>query len=235
MLNLSWLVATALVVGQANSDETLRYRRFLPTGTAPECVFTLQTEKNGRTISSVTHRGTSSLTVTAQFDPKDRLVNAQAALTQGDRENMVRVKVEAGRAIVQREGKDTQSFEIPERVIVTSAPDWSDTFLLCRGYDFSKGGKQEMPGLWIHPELPAQRLTFAVERAGADSIDHEGKKLVVNRLLLQIRNNSRYAAWTDESGRMIRLVSLPFKENAGTNLVLEGFEKSAANLRPPPP
>ena len=119
---------------------------------------------------------------------------------------------------------------MPKGVIVTSAPDWTDTWLLCRYYDRPKGGKQEFAALWIHPEQPAQRLNFSIERVGKQTIEHNGKKQELDRFTIRIRNNSEYIAWADDQGRMIKLMS---KNNAGTDLVLEGYEKSAAKLRPP--
>lgn len=114
-------------------------------------------------------------------------------------------------------------------VIVTSAPDWSDTFLLARGYDRKKGGKQEFPGLWIHPSQPTQVLRFSIEKVGSDTIVHEGKKIELDRCEIRIRGNSGYAAWIDATGRLIRLLPLTAKEGG---MVLEGFEQSAARLKP---
>src|SRR5262249_3731411 len=95
-----------------------------------------------------------------------------------------------------------------------------------------KGGKQQFAGLWIHPVEHSQRLTFAIERHGADMIEHAGKKLKLDRFTIWLRGNSSYAAWVDADGKMIKLVPLPFKENAMNWLVLEGYEKSAAGLPP---
>ena len=53
----------------------------------------------------------------------------------------------------------------------------------------------------------------------------------MERLSIRLRGNSPYVAWVDLAGRMIKLASLPF-DAGSTVLVLEGFEDSAAALRP---
>jgi hypothetical protein len=227
---LLWLTSAAL---PKDSDEKVRYLRQLPDKTATECVFTLQRGDKGSSIVSVTERGTARMTVSAHYDTTDTLTSAEATLTKGEQTMTARVQVAGGKAKVMRDKQDAQEFEVPKGVIVTSAPDWSDTFLLCQRYARPKGGKQEFVGLWIHPEQAAQRLTFTIERVGADAIEHNGKRLDLDRYAIRIRNNSEYVAWTDGKGRMIKLLSLPLKEGTGTELVLEGYDKSAAKLRPP--
>jgi poly(3-hydroxybutyrate) depolymerase len=217
---------------QQEKQEKARYLRLLPDKAVDECQFTQQAGAKGWNITSVTQRGATRLIVTARYDPQDMLAVAAATLHKGEEMSAVRVQVAAGKATIRRDGKDPEELDIPKGTIVTSAPDWTDTFLLCQRYDRGKGGKQEFPGLWIHPEQPAQRLTFSIERQGKDAIEHDGKKRELDRHLIRIRNNSEYAAWTDAAGRMIKLTSLPFKDSS-TELVLEGYEKSARNLRPP--
>jgi hypothetical protein len=133
--------------------------------------------------------------------------------------------VSEGKARVQRAGQKAQEFEVPPGVIVTSAPDWTDAILLCRRYDRAKGGKQSFPGLWIHPEQPGQRLPFAIDRTGEDTVEDAGKKLKLARYTIWLRGNSSYTVWADETGRLIRLVPLATKEGAPTGLVLDGYEK----------
>ncbi len=204
--------------------ETARYVRVTARGTAPECTFTTERSDAGWKITSVTGR---ALTVTARYDAAETLLEAEAALGA----KVAKVTVAGGKARVQRPDLEAQEFDVPAGVIVTSAPDWTDTFRICRLWDRKKGGKQEFPGLWIHPVQAAQRLTFTAEKAGAATLEHGGEKLELERLAIRIRGNSLYAAWTDPAGRMIKLVSMPFKETS-TVLVLEGFETSAAALKP---
>lgn len=225
-----WLVAAA-VAADKKDEEKFRYLRIGKGKPITECTFVLERDGARFSISSVTGRGDASMTVTASYAAGDVLLSASAALTRGDLKQQALVGVQDGTARVKRPSQDAQEFAVPAGVIVTSAPDWTDTFLLCRRYDLKKGGKQEFAGLWIHPEQAAQRLTFTIEKQGSDSIDHDGQKMDLNRFLIRIRNNSPYAAWANDKGRMLKLVSLPFKEG-GAELVLEGYEKSAAGLRP---
>jgi hypothetical protein len=207
--------------------ESVRYLR--PSGKefVFECEFTLRKTKEGSSIESTTVRAKTRLTVSARFDDRDRLTAAEAMLVTGDQKKSATVTVSDGKATVQRPGQKPQEFEVPPGVIVTSAPDWTDTFLLCRRYDRTKGGKQSFPGLWIHPEQAAQRLTFAIERTGEDKVEHAGKELRLGQYTIWLRGNSRYAAWADDAGRMIKLLPLPAKEGATNWLVFEGYEKSA--------
>ena len=178
------------VAESKNSETKARYHRVLGDKTATECILTPQRTDKGWSITGVTERGTTTMTVTARYDTKDRLTGAEATLAKGDKKKVVRVTVAGNKAKVMRNGLDTQEFDVPAGVIVTSAPDWTDTFLLCRHYNLKKGGKQEFAGLWIHPEQTAQRLTFTIEQVATDSIEHEGKKRKLGRFLIRIRNNS---------------------------------------------
>lgn len=203
----------------ARDAEAARYLRITPKGTAPECTFTVRPNS----IEAVTGR----LTVTSRYDGAGALLEAAAVL--GERK--ATVAAADGKARVTRPDAEPQEFDTPPGIIVTSAPDWTDTFRLCRFADRAKEGPQEFPGLWIHPDKPAQRLTFAIEKTGSAAIEHGGAKLELDRWAIRLRGNSRYVAWADAKGRMIKLVSLPFGEGA-TQLVLEGFEAAVATLKP---
>jgi hypothetical protein len=227
------LLLATIGAGPKASEEKLRYLRQLSDKTQSECVFTLQSGAEGWSIVSITERGPTKMTVTARYDAQDRLTSAEATLAKAGQTQAVRIAIADGTAKVKRDGQEPQQFEVPKGVIVTSAPDWTDIFLLCRRYHRQQGGKQEFGGLWVHPEQAAQRLTFVIERVGTAPIDHEGKKMELDRFAIRIRNNSDYLAWADGNGRLIKLLSLPAKESAATELVLEGFEKAVKELRPP--
>src|SRR5262249_39295756 len=158
------------------TDRTEKSRYLRPAGVqfVSECEFTLTRGDNGSTIESVTQRGPVKMTVTSRYDAKDLLRAAEVTLVRKDQKNTAAVSVVAGRERVLCDAKVPQEFDVPKGVIVTSAPDWTDTFLLCRRYDRHKGGKQQFAGLWIHPVEHSQRLTFAIERHGADMIEHAG-------------------------------------------------------------
>jgi hypothetical protein len=226
-------ITTCLLIGilagaEPKEDQAIRYLRVLPEKTETECVFTVKREEKAWSIASSTERGATKMLVTARYGADDVLLTADAVVRNGEKTKSAQVEVKDGQATVKREAKEPQVFKVPSGVIVTSAPDWTDTFLLCQRYDRKKGGKQEFPALWIHPEQEAQRLTFSVEREGADAIEHEGQKVDLDRYRLRIRNNSEYLAWVERTGRMVKLISLPIREKGGTELVLEGYEMSAA-------
>lgn len=228
-LLLAWLLVGDPV---AESVERVRYLRPAGPDFATECEFTLRKSPTGATIESVTTRGKVRLTVAAQYADRDRLTSATATLVRDGAKVAATVTTAAGKATVQRAGQKAQEFDVPAGVIVTSAPDWTDTFLLCRRYDRKQGGKQSFPGLWIHPEQPAHRLTFALERVGEVTIEHGAKKVRLGRYTIWLRGNSSYAAWADADGQMVRLVPLPYKDDAANWLVLDGYERSTAQLRP---
>jgi len=227
-------VAWALLSGAGGvppDGEVTRYVRVSPSGKAAEAAFTVRRGESGWAIESVTTRGRTTLTVTSRYDAADRLLEASAVLVAGEDRKAARVSVAEGRATVAREGLEPQAFDAPAGLIVTSAPDWTDTFLLSRRYDRGKGGRQEFQGLWIHPQQPAQRPTFSAERTGGATVEHAGKRLELDRLAIRLRGGSAYVGWSDAEGRLLKLVSLPYKEGTA-DLVLEGFEESTAALRP---
>src|SRR5262245_25649622 len=232
-ISIVGLVAICIAPAWSNDapPEMLRYVRPAGAKFATECEFVINRDKAGWDIISRTDRGTIKMEVEARYDTEDRLTSAKAALTSGDSTKKVAVKAKEGKATVERDGTGPAEFEIPKGTIVTSAPDWSDVFLLCRRYDRTRKGKQEFPALWIHPEKPARRLTFSIEWQGSDSIERDGKKVDLGRYQIRIRDGSAYAAWADGEGRMIRLIPLPAKGATG-GFTLEGYEKSAAELRP---
>lgn len=197
-----------------------------------ECTITIQRRRDGFDVVSRTLRGAGTLEIQSRYDNAAKLLDAKVELKEKDAVKRATVTVKKDRATIQREGQSSQEFDAPATIIVTSAPDWTDTFLLCERYQDRKAGVQEFPALWIHPTQPAQRLTFSAQAAGADVIQHEGKELKLRLLKLRIRNNSEYLAWVNDEGRMIKLVPLPFKPEAKNWLVLEGYQKSAAELEP---
>jgi hypothetical protein len=213
--------------------ETVRYVRPVKDAFAIECQFVITRNDAGWTITSTTDRGTLRMEVVTRYDAEDRPISAKAVLTSGGTAQTATVEVKDGRAMIRRDGQEPREFDAPRGTIVTSAPDWSDVFLLCRRYDASRKGKQEFPALWIHPTQPPQRLTFSIEWQGADLIERDGTRTELGRFAIRIRNNSSYVAWADAQGQMVRLIPLPWNENA-PGLTREGFEKSAAGLRPPP-
>jgi hypothetical protein len=231
VFNLLWLLYLLGGPSTDPSPETVRYVRPAGDKFATECQFVIKRTDAGWTITSVTERGRAKMKVVSRYDREDRLVSATAVYSQDGLDQAATVEVKDGKATISLKGQEPRRFEVPKGTIVTSAPDWSDIFLLCRRYDRDRKGKQEFPGLWIHPAQPPQRLTFTIEFRGIDSIDHGGKKVALSRFAIRIRNNSAYVAWADGKGRMVRLLPLPQGPSAA-GLTQAGFEKSAAGLRP---
>jgi hypothetical protein len=233
-MNLALFVLSWVASGEPVADLVEKARYVRPSGksVAFECEITIKKTKTRSSFESVTERGKTKLAVSSRYDERDQLTAAEATLESDGKKRTATVTAAEGKAKVRREGQPTQEFDVSPGVIVTSAPDWTDAILMCRRYDLKARGKQSFPGLWIHPEQASQSLTFAIEKSGEDTIDHADKKLALNRFTIWLRGNSSYAAWADECGRMIKLVPLPYKENATNWLVLDGYEKSAANLWP---
>ena len=202
-------LASCSGVAKAPATEVSRYFRVTPERRTLECSFTILRSGEGWSITSVT----GNLTVEARYDAADRLLDAQAGLRKGDR---VRIEVSGGRAKITAYGREDQEVDVPPGVIVTSAPDWTDTFRICRLWDRARAGRQTFPGLWIHPVQPTQQLTFS-----AEFVRRDGELDVVS---IRLRGNSLYRAWIDSAGRMIKLTQ------GGTVLVRDGFESAAAAL-----
>jgi len=235
---IRWWCAVVLVAGWvATADggdappETVRYVRPAGDKFVTECEFVIARDGSGWSITSRTDRGATMLVVEARYDAEDRLTGAKAELSDGGRARVATVKVKDGRASVERAGAAAAEFDVPKGTIVTSAPDWSDVFLLCRRYDRTRKGKQAFPAIWIHPGQQARRLTFSVEWLGADRVERDGKGVELGRYRIRIRDGSAYAAWADAEGMLVRLVPLSTKGTA-PGITREGYEKAAARLRP---
>jgi hypothetical protein len=211
----------------------LRYLRPAGERWTHECTFTIATRDNGWSIASVTERGKLTLSVGTAYDADDRLASAVVELRQGDKKSMATATADDRVVRIQQPEQPPKTVEAPGGVIVTSAPDWTDILLLCARYDYVRDGKQQFPGLWIHPRQPIQSLTFTIERTGHDVIRHGDRQVKLSRFVIHLRGQSAYAAWADETKKLIRLMPLPAKEPRRTGLVLEGFEESGATaLRP---
>src|SRR5262245_39671720 len=212
----------------------LRYLRPAGDGWTSECVFTIAKRDNGGSIASVTEHGQLRLTLETSYGPKDALATSVLTLRNGDKESVAIVAVKDGVARVQLPEQPLKKLEISPGVIVTSAPDWTDTLLLFARYDHAAADKQTFSALWYHPEQPVQLLKLSIERHGYDTIQRDGKDVKLARFTIQLRGNSQYAAWATRDGTMVRLIPLPAKAKQRSGLILEGYEKSgAADLASP--
>jgi hypothetical protein len=239
LLKAPWCVLAALAAGLLPARaadptrETVRYVR--PSGDkfVRECEFVIARDDAGWAITSVTERGALRMEVVSRYDAADRPLSAKAVLTSGGRAQAATVEVKNGKATIRREGQAPLELDAPPGTIITSAPDWTDVFLLCGRYDRQRKGKQEFPALWIHPTQAPQRLTFSIEWQGAERIERDGAQAELGRYAVRIRNGSAYVAWADAQGRLVRLLPLPWQA-AAPGLTRESFEKAAAGLRPAP-
>ncbi len=206
----------------------LRYLRPAGDGWTSECVFTIAKRNDGWSIAGVTERGPLRLTLEAAYGPKDALATSVLTIRSGDKESISIVTARDGAARVQLWEQPLKMLQVPAGVIVTSAPDWTDTLLLCARYDHAAAGKQTFSALWYHPEQSVQLLKLSIERQGYDTIRHDVKDVKLARFTIHLRGNSQYAAWATMEGTMVRLIPLPAKEKQRSGLVLEGYEKTGA-------
>lgn len=216
--------------GKSPASEQTELARFLrPSGAEWEfeSEIQLQQTKDGLVITSVTGREKSKLELVARFDSAKRLLRATVTSARGDETQSGSVVVTDGKARVTRhEGQDTE-LDCPPNVIVTSAPDWTDAFLMVRRYDRARTGKQEFAGLWIHPIQQPLRPTFTITRQGEDIVENRGERVRLDRYEIALRGGTRYLAWSDARGRMVRLV--PAAAPRG-GIVLQGWEWAAEKL-----
>ncbi len=237
---ISSIICLLLVSGDLAAQRLpeTRVRYLSPDGDdwVQEAEFTMVQRADPWEIVSTTGRGKKRLIVQTNYDHEKLLRAAKITLKEeGKKDKSLFLKTQNGKTQVFRDGFETQKFmDIPPGVIVTSAPDWSDVFLLSRRYDYAQGGKQIFMALWAHPDQPAQLLNLSIERQGHDTIRHDGKDVKLTRFTIELRGKSQYAVWATMDGTMVRLIPLPAKEKQRNGLILEGFEKSGAvELTPP--
>src|ERR1051325_445764 len=208
-VNFVFLAAAAtLVCADDKGRERFRYLRAQGDGFATECKFVIARDKSGWSIVSTTDRGAIQMHVETRYDADDRPVSARVALTTHSVTKTATVQIKDGKATVRREGQPPAEFDAPKGTIITSAPDWTDVFLLCCRCDRQRKGKQEFPSLWIQPTPTALGLSFTIAREGGDAVEASGKKPELPRYAIRIRNNSGYTAWADSQGRLVRLIPL---------------------------
>ena len=229
------IVALFLIVvlcgGVASADEEIKSFRYLRPAVSKfqrETEIVIQKRASATSITSVTNRVQTRLTLSASYDSDGQLREAEVTLNRNGERQGAAVRSAKGKANVTREDGRQFEFEIPADVIVTSAPDWTDAFSLMRRYDVAAGGEQEFAGLWIHPTRDPLRLTFRVQHLGVDAVQQQGAAHQLDRLLITLRGGSQYIGWRDKQHRLIRLMSASSTEPA---IVLEGWEVVTAHLR----
>lgn len=229
-----WLAAASQhESGDTSPRSELAIARFVrPSG--DEWVFEseikIERNEDATIITSVTGREKSRLKIVALFDAKHRLLEAKVTTERGEEKQSGRVSVTGEKARVSRHDGQETELDCPPGVIVTSAPDWTDAFLMARRYDRTRGGKQEFAGLWIHPTQQPLRPTFTIAREGEDTVEYHGETVRLDRYAITLRGGSRYVGWSDAKGRLVKLA--PESSPRG-GIVLEGWEQATKSLIPP--
>jgi hypothetical protein len=205
----------------------LRYERQAGEKDVLECEVKETRGKDGSTYVARTHRPGETMTLRLSFDARGRVISARAVQQIEKRQKTAVVTFQESAARVRRSGqKDVSLAGVTGAAVVTTAPDWSDIFLLARRYDRKKGGRQAFPGLWIHPVQPPRVLTFTIENLGRDAVTYKGKKQVLDRYRIRLRS-SDYLAWADGQGVVYKLM-VPGKPASA--VVLKGYREATRGL-----
>jgi hypothetical protein len=187
-----------------------------------------ETQADGQTVQvSMTERGDDRTTLTVVRDRAGKPVRAEVVLEGPKSRHVAELTFDKHGVRLQRRGI-TDFLRVGADPVVTTAPDWSDIFQLARRYDRTKGGRQEFPGLWIHPVQPPRVLTFAIEHQGTDAVTAGERKLMLDRYRITLRSGD-YLAWADANGRVYKLFP---KSDPAAFVVLEGYEEATRALRP---
>lgn len=228
LTGLGLLLAYAALFPRGGEESvTLRYLRPAGEKLTLESEITDKRSKEGREYVSLTDRGSEKMTLTLRFDNKQRLIWAEALQeTKQAKKASTLVRKDALAEVTRADGS-TESFKLDGEPVVTTAPDWSDILQVIQRYDRKKAGKQEFPGLWIHPVQPARQLKFVVEKLGTDFVTIDAKQIVLDRFRVQLRSGA-YVVWADNTGRVIKL--LPESQRAAF-VVLEGFAEATRELK----
>jgi hypothetical protein len=217
-----FLIPIGALAADLPTSENLRYLRAGDPDEPLESEIKIQHGNDGLAITSVTHRGASRLTLVVRFDSTSRLATARVMVgTEPDSQTAIAEHAD-GKARVTRHDGRVNVLDCPPGVIVTSAPDWTDAVLLVRRYDLERCGEQEFAGLWIHPRQEPLPVTFKVTHTGEDNVQVDDQRVHLDRLLIVLRGGSRYIAWRDDVGRMVRLVP---ERSPHQGLVLDGWER----------
>ena len=210
-------------------SETIRYLRVSGSEFVKEFEIQLTQTEQSFVVKSTTQRGEQTLIVSSQFDANNTLVSARVSLRRGERAQSASVRVTNRTARVLRDGNKSDELACPSGVIVTSAPDWTDSFMAVRRYDPKGSATQTFPGLWIHPTREPLELTIKLTRLGHDSVMLRNKSTILDRFLLVLCGGSRYIVWRNQQGQLVRLVHA-MEGNGG--IVLTGWERATRNLKP---
>jgi hypothetical protein len=206
---------------------TLRYVRTTKNGVAPECVLTISTKGTRKEWLSVTDRATEKMTLRVAWIEESLVVAKVIHETAGGKK-VALLERENGETTLTKNDRTEKLDAVPPQAVVTTAPDWTDIFLMIERYDRAKGGKQEFAGVWIHPEKATLRLTFSAERTGSATIMVKGKPVTLDRFRIRLRSGE-YAVWANAERRVVRLQAA---SGTAPAVLLEGFEEATRMLMP---
>lgn len=222
-----------LASGPDRRVESLTYLR--PSGDTFVTEFTIEIRDTsaGRTITSTTQRGDQVLTLIADFNSDEELRTATVRVRSGKGEKAAQVEVRDGKARVSRAGSAVIELNCPPGVIVTSAPDWTDSVLAVRRIPRAAGealeaSKRTFRGLWVHPAQEPLELHFPWTPVGSDIVLFRGSMQRLDRFLLMLRGGTRYVVWRGPDGNLVRLV--PENSPRG-GIVLRGWETATRDLK----
>lgn len=221
------LMLMLLPLADEGDKASLRYLK--PAGdrwTLESHVEREKTAAGGLVYRSRTERGATRMTLEIHYDGKGKVKSGSATLVTGDDKSTARLTIADGSARLEAgQRKETHKVDNP---IVTTAPDWSDILELVRRYDARKKGKQEFPGLWIHPTKKTLNLTFTIEPLGVDMIEVAGKPVKLERYRIRLRSGA-YLVWADADRTVYKLMS---DRKGASPVVLDGMEKATRALGP---
>jgi hypothetical protein len=209
-------------------SDTVKLRYLRPEGGkwVLESELTLQRRKDGRFYRSKTVRGKETMTLTVERDASEGLVKAEVVHDMNGTVTTATVTPHEGKLRFKR-GAFNEDFDLKDSVFFTTAPDWSDVVALVSLYDRKKGGKQEYPGMWVHPLRGALTPRYSIERVGEDQIKVDGVEQTLGRYKIRLRASTN-TVWAFASNRICKI--LPDGEKA-TPIVLEGYEEATKGLK----
>lgn len=230
MSPLLWTLLGCGLLSAADTEKssTLRYLRPAGNRFVLESEVRITTAEKSTTYVSRTQRGEEKTTLTILYRAKGE-VRVAEVVTENSRQSKTAQLDLTGPVAKLKRGGATDFFKAPANPIVTTAPDWSDIFALVRRYDASRGGKQEFPGLWIHPRKPRLSLTFTIERRGTDKVTVKDKPIELTRYRVHLRSGD-YLVWARPDGVVCKLIA---RRAEAVPVVLEGYEKATRNLVAP--
>jgi hypothetical protein len=178
------------------------------------------------TYVSRTERGAEKMTLTIRSDKSGRPLTAESVLEDRDGKKTANLDLQGPMAQFKRGGV-TDFFKAPADPVVTTAPDWSDVFLLVRRYDAAKGGKQDFNGLWFHPTKGLLKPTFTVEHLGGDKVKIGDKEVTLDRYQVKLRGGD-YLVWAEGKDRVCKILA---GDPKAVPVVLEGYETATRDLK----